>query len=71
MTVKAIKPKRKGRQWGCQSFIEAKRCGNKALIEHRAKVGILSFAFPVKLKLCMPCSMKFSGIFPRPHDSKD
>lgn len=71
MTTKAIKPRRKGRQWNCQSFVETKRCKNKALIEHQTKVGTIDFMFPVKVKLCMPCSMKFSGIFPRLHDTQE
>ena len=69
MTVKAIKPRRKGRKWNCQGIIEAKRCKNKALIEHDSKLGTADFTFPVKVKFCMPCSMRFSGIFPRVQDS--
>lgn len=65
MTVKAIKPKRKGRQWNCRGIVDAKRCKNKALIEHESKLGTKDFMVPVKTKLCMPCSMKFNGIFPR------
>lgn len=63
--TKAVKLKRKALQWNCQSFVEGKRCRSKAIIERIAHLGMEDFMFPVRLKLCMACSMRFSILVPR------
>lgn len=62
--------KKRPRRWKCQGIVERGRCKNYALLETTTKLSGWDFAFPVKVKLCLPCDVRFNTMFPKLADIK-